>query len=157
MKHALAGIALFAAGAALGSWLTGARGAPETAPAAPTTAPPAAAPAASGGGRFALQAWEGCRPLEAGGEIRGPTTRSLSLSDGRRLQVALVPVRRDDGTPVFDTLVKYAGGGGSRSQLGAESLLLTDGVLLRASDLDGVDREVRGPAAYIHAPHPMAE
>ena len=137
MKTLLAGAALFAAGAAVG--ILGAR-----------TRGAADAPA-----RFALQAWEGCRPVDAGGTISGAVTRTLVLADGRRAEVSVVPVRRDNGTPVFDTLVRL-GAASMRGQIGAQSMVLSDGLLLRAVDLDAVSRETTGPADYIHRPHAMA-
>lgn len=158
MKHALAGLALFAAGAGLGAWWAGARAADAGADAGAG----ARAVASTGTGtdtapeRYALQAWEGCRPLETGGAFAGPVTRTLALADGRSVQVSLVPATRDNGALVFDTLVKSAIGS-SRSQVGFESPLLADGVLMRAVDLDGVSREVSGNAAYLHGPHPMAQ
>lgn len=144
MRHALAGLVLFAAGAALGTWLAGRAAIPE------------GAGAKDAPSRYALQAWEGCRPLEAGDAFEGPVTRTLALSDGRSLQVSMVPVTRDNGTRVFDTLVKV-GGSSSRSQTGFQSPLLADGVLMRPVDLDAVSREVSGGAEYVHAPHPMAQ
>jgi hypothetical protein len=151
MKHALAGLALFAAGAVSGTWWAGARAADADANAnADPRASVSTAPE-----RYALQAWEGCRPLEAGGAFTGPVTRTLALADGRSVQVSLVPATRDNGALVFDTLVRSAVGS-SRSQVGFESPLLADGVLMRAVDLDGVSREVSGNAAYLHGPHPMA-
>lgn len=156
MKNGLTGLTLFAAGALLATgWaeLHEARAGGSTAPASPAMA---AAPADdTAPTRYALQAWEGCRPLQAGDAFTGPVTRSLVLSDGRKVDVSLAPATRENGARVFDTLVR-AGTGSSRSQVGFQSPLLVDGVLLRAVDLDGASREVAGDAAYLHAPHPMA-
>lgn len=157
MKQALIGVVLFAAGAAAGAWVTGSR-AGDPAPAADAGKTESGAPvqrAADAPQRYALQAWEGCRPLQAGDAFTGPVTRTLTLSDGRSVQVSLVPVTRDNGARVFDALVA-SGGGSARSQIGFESPLLAEGVLMRAVDLDGVQREVGGGADYIHRPHPMA-
>lgn len=145
MKHALAGLALFAAGAALGTWIAANR--------ATDSASASDVPL----GRYALQAWEGCRALPTGDAFAGPVTRTLALSDGRSVQVSLVPASRDNGALVFDALVKQSGVGSTRSQIGFQSPLLADGVLMRAVDLDGVAREVGGDAAYLHRPHPMAQ
>lgn len=149
MKQALAGLALFALGAAVATAV-----ARRTLADAAGT-PPAAVETPANPVRYALQAWEGCRPVEAGGAVNGPTTRTLALADGRTVGVSLVPVRRDNGVLVFDTLLRH-GSGSSRSQLGVHSMLLSVGLLLRAVDLDGVSREVSGAADYIQRPHPMA-
>ena len=111
-------------------------------------------PAASrNSARYALQAWEGCRSVQAGDAFTGPITRTLTLSDGSSVEVSLVPATRDNGAVVFDTLVK-SGGGSSRTQIAFNSPLLADGVLMRPVDLREVMREVSGDAAYLHGPHP---
>lgn len=153
MKQVLIGAGLVVAGAALGAWLGGQRTAEG---AAPDTAPrPVPAAGTAQPQRYALQAWEGCHPLEAGGAFAGPVTRTLALSGGGSVEVSLVPAVRDNGELVFDTLVKGASGS-ARSQVGFQGVLLAEGVLLRAVDLDAVQREVSGGAAYLDAPHPMA-
>ncbi len=152
MKQAVIGVVLFAAGAALGTWLGGARAADAATDAkAALASPPSPKPT-----RYALQAWEGCRPLDAGDAFDGPVTRTLSLSGGNSVEVALVPVTRDNGAVVFDALVKGSAGS-VRSQVGFHSPLLAEGVLLRASDLGEVKREVSGDAPHLHGPHPMAK
>lgn len=174
MKHALIGLLLFVAGAALGTWWSGHRAANSTSSGTPTasvagapSSTPAAgvaaqspdnanAGAATGAARYALQAWEGCRPLDGGEAFTGPTTRTLTLSNGKSMEVALAPTTRVNGTLVFDTLVKGAIAS-TRTQTAFNGPLLVDGVLLRPVDLDAVTREVSGDAAYLHGPHPMQQ
>ncbi|MFP7723014.1 hypothetical protein [Lysobacter sp. A3-1-A15] len=173
MKQALIGLMLFAAGAALATWWAGNRAdtRTDTETGAPSATAPAPAPANANANananahapaagtaarRYALQAWEGCRPLQAGDAFTGPVTRTLSLSDGSSVEVSLVPATRENGSLVFDTLVK-ATGSSSRSQTSFQSPLLVDGVLMRPVDLDQVSRDVSGAAAYLDGPHPMAD
>lgn len=158
MKQVLIGAALFAAGAALATWWAESRAVeatPASAPTAEVAATPSGTPTSgTAPARYALQAWEGCRSLQAGDAFTGPITRTLTLSDGRNVEVSLVPATRENGTLVFDTLVK-SGGSSSRTQIAFNSPLLADGVLMRPVDLDAVSREVSGDAAYLHGPHPM--
>ena len=160
MKQALMGLALFVAGAVLATWWAGSRAAHATSASTPTADASATAPstptADAVATRYALQAWEGCRPLQAGDAFTGPITRTLALSDGRSVEVSLVPATRDNGARVFDTLVK-SGTGSSRTQVAFNSPLLADGVLMRPVDLDEVSREIGGDATYLHGPHPMQQ
>lgn len=73
-----------ALGLAAGWWLAGNPSA-GAATASATESTQASAP------KYALQAWEGCRALDAGTAFDGPAQRTLTLSDGRSLQLSLVP------------------------------------------------------------------
>lgn len=169
MKQVLIGAILFAAGAALATWYAESRSAdvtsttlhsaevvvttPRSLTAVVAPTPSSASTANSASAHFALQAWEGCRSLQAGDAFSGPITRTLTLSDGSSVEVSLVPAKRDNGAQVFDTFVK-SGGGSSRTQIAFNSPLEVDGVLMRPVDLREVMREVSGDAAYLHGPHP---